>query len=382
MKRKFLFLYLNTGSGHINAAKVLKAALEEKYPDCSVEMVHGFGTQRTIGKFLFEKVYAFACNYLHGLFPIIYDTAQLRFVQSIYVYFLKIGIPRRLRHLILENKITDVVSFHFALTPPLVRTVPFIPWKVNVTGIVTDPFNGPHSWYYERKEHFLVYSQQMKDAAIKESKMNPGNLKIIPFLMNPKFREPATEQQIRELRIKHGFNPDKKLVLLTGGGEGLPGALKIINQCVIHKADFSIAVVCGRDVAKKTMLEVIAKANPKLDLHVFGFVNFMDELVKICDCAVIKAGPAMLMEVLACHKPVIICRYIHNQELENVRFAVRNHIGWFIQSSRKIYHKINEILSDENFSENMKSHFDRLEIDTDAKKAAQILYENEWPAKN
>ncbi len=378
MKRKFLFLYLNTGSGHIGAAKVLKAAIEKKYPDAEVQMLHGFGEKRTVGKFIFEKVYAVACNYIPGLFPLIYDIAQHRFVQYVFTVGLGISVPRRLRRFILQNKITDVVSFHFALMPPLVRILSYIPWKLNVTEIVTDPFNGPHSWYYQTEQHFLVYSQQMKDSAIKECGVNPSHIKIIPFLMNPKFRIPADESTVRALRIKHGFDPDKRLVLLTGGGEGLPGAVQIINQCILQKSQFSIAIVCGRDVAKKTMLEVLSKTYPRLDLHVFGFVNFMDELVKICDCAVIKAGPAMLMEVLACRKPVIICRYIHNQELGNVRFAVKSHLGWFITNPRRIHEKINEILTAEDFHQKMSIHFDKLKIDTDDEKAAQILYENKW----
>ena len=104
----------------------------------------------------------------------------------------------------------------------------------------------------------------------------------------------------------------------------------------------------------------------------------MDELVKICDCAVIKAGPAMLMEILECKKPVIICRYIHNQEKENVQFAVKNGVGYFIQKPEKIYEKITQILSDPKIESTMRSNFEKLTIDTDVEKAAKILYENIW----
>ena len=59
------------------------------------------------------------------------------------------------------------------------------------------------------------------------------------------------EEQIKELKIKYGYNPNKKIVLLVGGGEGLPGATEIINQCILHRANFSVAVICGRDVVVK-----------------------------------------------------------------------------------------------------------------------------------
>ena len=126
-------------------------------------------------------------------------------------------------------------------------------------------------------------------------------------------------------------------------------------------------------------MNILRMTHPRLDLHVYGFVDFLDELIKICDCAVIKAGPATLMEVLSCRKPVIICRYIHNQELGNMRFAVNNKVGYFIQNSRKIYKKINQILNDDNFDERMKKNFDSVSIDTDASKVARELL---FPVQN
>lgn len=105
----------------------------------------------------------------------------------------------------------------------------------------------------------------------------------------------------------------------------------------------------------------------------FGFIDYLDELVKICDCAVIKAGPATLFEVLSCRKPVIVCKYIHNQELGNMRFAINNRVGYFIRSPRRIFKKINELLSDTDFDSKMAHRFDNVQIDTDASKVASLL---------
>ena len=110
-------------------------------------------------------------------------------------------------------------------------------------------------------------------------------------------------------------------------------------------------------------------------MHVYGFINYLDELVKLSDCVVMKAGPATLVEVLSCKKPVIICRYIHNQEKGNMQFAVNNKVGFFIQSPGKIYDKVEELLADEHFDEKMKERFAALNIDTDTNKTAKLLLE-------
>ena len=80
-----------------------------------------------------------------------------------------------------------------------------------------------------------------------------------------------------------------------------------------------------------------------------------------------------MLEVLSSKKPVIICRYIHNQELGNLRFAVSHKVGWYIRKPKLIYKKINELLNDTEFDSKMKKNFENIRIDTDASKIVKIL---------
>ena len=370
--KKFLFFYLNTGAGHISAAKVLAAAMKEQEPDVEIKMLNGFCSHK-LGHFIFEKGYNYSTNYFKGAFPIVYDLGRYEWLQSGLKHILGPETRPYLRRIIRKEHPTDIVCFHFAVTPFLKDVLKNIPWKVNLTVIVTDPFTVPYPWFYEKDVNYMVYSDEAKAIAVNECHVPEKNVQVIPFLMNSKFRASITEEEKTALRIKHGFAPDKKIVLLVGGGEGLPGATEIVNNCIIHKAKFAVAVICGRDKVKKKNLSLLRLANPHIDLHIFGFVDFMDELVKICDCAVIKAGPATLMEVLACRKPVIICKYIHNQELGNMHFAVTHRVGYFIRKPRAIYRKINELLNDSTFDEKMKHRFDSVVLDTDASKVARLL---------
>ena len=373
-KRKFLFLYLDTGAGHKSAAKVLASAMKEIDPTVDIRLRRGY-SPHGLGHTIFEKGYNYSCNYIHGLFPLTYDLGQRHWLQALLKYILAPETNRYLRKMIIKDHPTDIVCFHFGVTPYVREVLKSIPWKINFSVIVTDPFTVPYPWFHEKDVDYLVYSQQAKDIAVKECNVPESRVTVIPFLMNPKYRTTLLPEEIRALKLKHGFDPDKKIVLLVGGGEGLPGAVEIVNQCLMHRANFSTAVICGRDKVKRRNFNLLRIANPRLDLHVFGFVDFLDELVKICDCAVIKAGPATLLEVLSCRKPVIICRYIHNQELGNMRFAVDHRVGFFIQKASRIYKKINELLNDSSFDERMKINFDSVGLDTDASKVATLLFQ-------
>lgn len=375
MKRKFIFLYLNTGAGHMSAARVLSAALFSKNKDVEIKILNGFDSKNIAGRLLFEKGYNYSLNYFHGAFPLIYDLSQWRFVQTIILHLIRFGTKRYLRKLIRDEKPTDIVSFHFALSPFVKEVLSTSSKKINFTVMVTDPFTLPSAWFYEKDLNYFVYSKEAKQFAIEECGVPEKNVTVVPFLLNEKYLHPVTKEEAKHLRQKHGFSTEKKIVLLLGGGEGVQGAVKIIMECIIHHADFSVAVVCGRDKVFRESLEILQKTYPKLDLHVFGFIDYLDELVKICDCAVIKAGPATLMEVISCRKPVVIIKYIHNQELGNMRFAVNHHVGWFIRKPGAIYKKINSLLPDEHFDEKMKKNFDSVHIDTDASKIAELLLE-------
>jgi len=371
-KRKFLFLYLTTGAGHISTARVLKEQILKQNPDAEVVMVNGFDKANIMGKVGFELLYFWATNFFHGLFPLIYDISQHRIFATTVSKLMRFHTVHYLKKVFKREQPTDIVSFHFALSSYAKSAVIRLHKKINVTVMVTDPFTLPNAWFWDRSLDYLVYSEEAKQTGIAQ-KVPAEQITVVPFVMNPKFQEPFDSNDILALRKKHGFDPNKKTVLLVGGGDGLPGAVDIVNKCVLRKAKFAVAVVCGKDMGKYAYLESLKRLYPKLDLHVYGFVNYLDELIKLSDCVVMKAGPATLLEALSCRKPIIISRYIHNQELGNMRFAVKNKVGWFIQKPSKIYDKIEEIFGDDDFDSRMAKNFDALKIDTDSSKIAKLL---------
>lgn len=392
-KRKFIFLYLDTGAGHLNAANVLADALRAKNPSTEIVMVNGFGKTNHVGHVLYERGYRFACNYLHGAYPLVYDVGQFHPVQTFLLNLIYKKSLRHVRKIFWRERPTDVISFHFFLSPVAKAAAAMMNFPVNVKVLVTDPFTAHTSWFYDNTMKFLVYSEDVKKVGIEKRRVKPENISVVPFLLNEKYKTPLlSETEQRNAKLRYGFKPDKKIVLLVGGGDGLPGASEIVRLCaespvkrVVKRLtneteeypnDFAVAVVCGRNKIQYDALMLFSKMHGSFDLHVFDFVDFLDSLVKISDCVVTKAGASMLMEILCARKPVIISTYIHNQELGNMRFAVYNDVGFFIQKPRDIYKKIIEILGDDTFEERMQKNFDALKLDTDASGVAEKLLSN------
>lgn len=370
-----MFIYLNTGNGHIAQAKVLKEAMLEYAPEVHIDLQNGFSEHEHFSHKILELFYGISCNYLHGAWPIIYGLGEHRPFQKLIRYSVKFQSLGRLKKLLREKCITDVVSFHFALSPSIADAIKSVNKNIRLTVIATDPFTGPSAWFYNRTLDYIVSSEEFRNFAEEKCHIPNDHVRVMPFLLNKKYRTVVSDSEKISLRKEYGFDEHKKLVLLAGGGEGLPGTLKIINQCILHKADFSVAVVCGRNKALQKSLTLLAKANSRLDLHVFGFVDFMDSLIKMSDLVVSKAGASTIMEIVSLKKPLIINTYIHGQELGNMRFVVKNGGGFFIRHSADIYRRINRIFASEESYQACLARAQGLSIDTDVSKIVKYLLE-------
>lgn len=364
-KRNFMLLYLNTGGGHLAPAKVLKSHIERLYSDATVQLVNGFDKANFVSKLIFEKGYHSMCTVTPGLWHIVYELGQKRAIQKFTQKFLNPQTSHYLKEKIIQDDITDIISFHFALTPSAKTAIRKSGKKVNLSVVVTDPFTAPSTWFFTKGIKAYVASEQVKEFAIEKCGYNPNDIDYMPFLINSKFLTETTENDVRLLRDKYGIPQDKRVVLIAGGGEGLPGTLNIISDFIAKKVDFSVIVVCGRGKKTRKTLTMLKKLNPKMNLFVFGFVSFLDELVKLSDCAIIKGGTSTVLEMLAANTPVILSTFIHGQELGNVRFVYENKAGWFIQKPKDISNKIAQLFSDDEYYNSIKKQTESLELNTD-----------------
>src|SRR5207244_8554408 len=89
---------------------------------------------------------------------------------------------------------------------------------------------------------------------------------------------------------------------------------------------WQLAVVCGRNDKLRRRLVALPAATPML---VFGFVDYMPELMRACDLVVTKAGPGAIAEALATGVPLVITGFLPGQEAPNVDFVVESRIGAF-----------------------------------------------------
>ena len=156
----------------------------------------------------------------------------------------------------------------------------------------------------------------------------------------------------RDMKASIGLDPEKKMILLMGGGEGV-GSLGEIAENLYFElrkkgVDASICVVCGRNEQlrediktknwdkvyeerkqrrskrgslkklknifkrKSSNMEEISNGNRDGDVTVLGlgFVSNMADFMVAADVLVSKAGPGTIAEAASLGLPVMITRYV------------------------------------------------------------------------
>ena len=372
-KRKFLILYLDTGGGHKAPANVLKSVIESRYPGSEAVVVNGFTEKDVIPKLFFVDFYHASLNFFSSLYSFVYRFGNNYLFVRISHLFLQLFTIPNLRQMVKKEKPTDIINLHFALESA-VRYMQRENPSIKAVNVVTDPFTVHSSWFYDKKAKYFVFSERVRQYAVKKCGILSENIKVVPFILNQKFLATLQSDNINAIKKKYGISLDKKVVLLAGGGEGLPIIKKIVKEFINRKADYTILAVCGRDKTVKSYLEKLSENALPFDLKVFGFINFMDELIKICDCALIKAGAASLMETLAARKPVVICEFIYGQELGNVQFAIDNGLGKFCRKPSDICDAVDYLVSDGKHSAALQKRLSTLPISFDTGKVADMLF--------
>jgi len=115
---------------------------------------------------------------------------------------------------------------------------------------------------------------------------------------------------------------EKPVVLYLGGGYGLGHIEKHLLSLAKIRDKCQIVIVAGKDTHLADKLKRRLK-ELGLEGKVFGFIDYIDELLEIADIALGKAGGLGASEVVAKGVPLIITEAIPGQEEKNAEILVK-----------------------------------------------------------
>jgi UDP-N-acetylglucosamine:LPS N-acetylglucosamine transferase len=360
-KQKILFLYLKTGGGHLSAAKALSGEIKEYFDDeAEAVMVDAVPPEANFRRDLLEKGYGIMVNDNPWMWKWTYNLSRLFpfvWLEMQAVYY---GLRTHIRAQILQHKPDKIVFLHFLLVDPTLRILKELGMDTKHMSIVLDPFTAHPIWYYRTDNPLIVFSERVKNYAVNLYKYDPKNITVYPLLLKKEFEKQIPAQQIPALKKQYGFDPKKRLTLFAGGGDGIRSGELFLEQALQQNLQGEIAFVCGKNKDLKEACEEVVARHKAENVKVYGFVNFMYELMSIADVVVTKGGPATVMETLMLRKPLLLVFYVYGQEQGNVDFVRYKKVGQFDPNPKTAIKTIASWLEDPHKFEKMQKRIDKL----------------------
>jgi UDP-N-acetylglucosamine:LPS N-acetylglucosamine transferase len=325
----YLFLYLNTGGGHLAPAKAVAAKIGTKQKNnVEIKLIDGLNGVKPFIKRIIEDGYKIAVNRAVWTYEVLYALHKIKSVSSVTAamvsYFIKPVIEKH----ILETDPRKIVVFHFFLIKPVFEIITKHNLDISVITVVTDPFTAHPIWFLQSGQNYIVFSDSLKEKCIRKG-IRSEKLQVFPFVIDHKFSKNVSNLKKLNIRRKLGFELGSKIILIMGGGEGMPKGKKILKNIIEKNMDAEIAFVCGKN--KKLYEEAIKlqeKHNIK-NLKVYGFIDFVHSLINISDVVITKCGASTFMEILLIGKVPVINTYIWEQEKGNMEYVCNRKMGVF-----------------------------------------------------
>jgi processive 1,2-diacylglycerol beta-glucosyltransferase/1,2-diacylglycerol 3-beta-galactosyltransferase len=372
-KQKYMFFYLRTGGGHLAPAKAVANYLEKYYPnETSVVLVDGLKEAPEYSRFILEDGYRILQNNAKWSFEFLYAVNKFPlFAQSNSALVSGRVVPY-IQKQILSELPDKIVIFHFFLIKPVYSILKKHKLNIPVITVVTDPYSAHPVWFLNKKQKMVVFSNKVKEFALSQ-KIKPQNIQVFQFLLDEKFSNPINSNLVPSLKEKYNIDKKLKTVLIVGGGDGIPRGSIILTKLIEAKINANIIIVCGKNEKLfKFATKLKIKQNIE-NLHVYGYVDFIYDLLNISDVVISKCGASTFMEILLSKKIPVITDYIWEQEKGNVDYLVENNMGIFEKKLKKLPEIINRLITDENYYNSFIKNINAAGIKNGLKDFAEYL---------
>jgi UDP-N-acetylglucosamine:LPS N-acetylglucosamine transferase len=358
----YLFLYLKTGGGHLAPAKAVAEKIKtKKRVDVEILLVDGLSESNSFVRKVIEDGYKNAINKAVWTFEFLYALHKIQkisqFTASVVSHFIKPGIEKQ----ILETRPQKIVLYHFFLIQPVYEILKLHNLDIPVITVVTDPFTAHPIWFLQKDQNYVVFSDMLKEKCI-ERGIDKKNLQVFPFVLDSKFSQKISDFKKIRIRKKLGFEIDSKIILIMGGGEGMPHGKKILKRIIARNMDAEIAIVCGKN--EKLYKKALKLKNKYTidNLKVYGFIDFVHSLVSIAEVVITKCGASTSMEILIMGKVPVINNYIWEQEKGNMEFVCQSKMGILEKNTRSLPDVLHKLLTDNEFYNSISNNIKKASI--------------------
>ncbi len=371
MKEKYLFCYLKTGGGHFAPSSAIANEIT-KLNGNKIEpiLVDGLSQSNLIAKLFIEYGYRFLQNHAKKLFELLYAANKINIIGKYNLFLSNIFIKPYFLKLINEKRPSKIIILHFLLIKPVLQALKELNINIPVFVVVTDPFTIHPIWFNYKNIKYILFSDKAKKYALK-CKIPENNIYQLSFPVDEKYSKSLSRRTINLLKKKLIIPIDKKIILIIGGGDGIPKGNIILSKVLSSMPNHHIIIVCGRN---KSLLNYSDNLQNKYsNLTVYGFTDKVYELLNISDFIITKCGASTIYEILLQKKIPIVNQYIWEQELGNMEYIRDNKLGVYEKNIETIPKIIYNLSNDEQLNNFYHQNIANLKLQNGVKEVAKFI---------
>lgn len=371
-KQKYYFFYLKTGGGHLAPARSLTNYISKKYSaEAEPELIDGFEKTPRFFRYIIEDGYRKLQYKAAWFYEALYAVNKFPPAAYITAFVVSLFCKKYINEVLVENNPDKIIVLHFFLIKPVYDTVKKNNLRTKIFTVVTDPYTAHPLWFLRSRQNYIVFSERLCRHV--REKRPESSINVFPFILDEKFSGKIPDEKIPQLKNELGFPQDRKILLIMGGGDGIPNGGKILEAILKEKTDAYIVIVCGRN---KPLVEAARRLKIKYnadDMKIYGFVDFVYELLNASDILITKCGASTMMEILMMNKVPVVNDYIWEQEKGNIEFLIENHLGIYEPEIKKLPLVLKKLIDDKEFYESFKKNISALQLKNGTAAAADFL---------
>ncbi|MCY7486060.1 MULTISPECIES: MGDG synthase family glycosyltransferase [Paenibacillus] len=327
---KIMILTSRFGEGHWMVTHALKGQLERLGAQVIVVdlMAEAHPMMDAMFRFLFVQSQTLSQYGIHYYGWSYYSTRRIERTHPLVRTGFTLG-KRKLKQLLVEHRPDGIISTfpYFDVSSVVRKMNKHIPTFT----VITD-YDLHHRWILSTTDRYYVATDDLAEQMIL-SGISPELVHVSGIPIRDEFEmQPAASNKQHFLCSSHlkseamfrkyGLNSNLRTTLIMSGGLGTQALSNRFLRLLERIPNHQTAIVCGRNERRES--ELRAKFIYAGNVHIFGYVTAIHELMSCADAMVTKAGGVTLTEALALQVPLFIARPQPGQERENARYFARH----------------------------------------------------------
>lgn len=310
---KVLVATIGFGSGHNKAAEAVAETVPSMFPGSEVRVVDFLKWEQNIWDSLTISVYFAAIKYIPSVYYALYQWASSK--KALHPVIFKPYI-RKMERYLRDYPADVIISTHVFCAKASASLREKNPAVRTIWGYLTD-FLDDRYWNTLRLDRFFVATEDLK-AKLLGNGIPEENITVAPLPVKKEFLR-KRERKDACGRISTRLKPEAFTILILGGGNGL-GDIYEVAKCLIV-LPVQVIVVAGINKDLRERLTELRRSNA--NIHVFGYVNNVYDLMDASDVCVTKPGGMTIAECMTKGLPMIIYgKPLPGPETENIDYLV------------------------------------------------------------